>query len=444
MRTARIAVVGSGPAGIYAADALVRAEALRVHVDVIDRLPTPYGLVRYGVAPDHPRIKSITGTLQRVLQHDRVRFLGDVELGTTVTAEELDNLYDAVVYATGAAHAQPLDIPGETLPGSWSATELVSWYSGHPDSAATISLDVSSVAVIGAGNVALDVARLLVKTPAELAATDMPTAVLECLAGSAVRDVHIICRRGPEHARFTTKELRELGDLHAAGVVIDGNELPESDAELPPTVRSNLAVLRQLAARPGHDRPRRIHLHFWQRPTAIIGTTTVTGLRLEGTEPTATGGVRGTGTRETLPVGMVVRAVGYRSTALPGLPFDATRGVIPNDGGRILDDTGRPWPGRYVTGWVKRGPSGVVGTNRACAVETVQHLLDDLTTRPPTAPTNTHPIDRILASRGRHVVDFHGWLRIDAGEIELGHTTSRERSKITDWSTLRRLGAATD
>ncbi|ODU07402.1 MAG: hypothetical protein ABS81_01195 [Pseudonocardia sp. SCN 72-86] len=441
MRTARVAVVGAGPSGLYAADALVRASEVDVEVDIFDRLPTPYGLVRYGVAPDHPRIKGVIGSLRKVLEHDRVRLFGDVELGDAVTAADLGSIFDAVVYATGAAVDRRLDIPGEDLPGSCSATEFVSWYSGHPDSAPSFVLDARAVAVVGAGNVALDVARLLTKSHAELAGTDMPVGVLEAFEASRVRDVYLVCRRGPERTRFTAKELRELGELGDCDVVVDGSDLPLAEATFPAPVASNLRILRELSDRPASGARRRVHLCFRSRPVAITGTTAVEGLAVEATEITGDGVVRGSGDLRTLPVDMVVRAVGYRSPALPGLPHDVDRGLIPSSDGRVVDGRSGVVQGQYVTGWAKRGPSGVVGTNRACAVATVNSVLADLAHQRTAIKHTAAEVDALLAQRGVRPVAYGGWLAIDSGEIALGASTGRERAKIVDWSTLRRLGA---
>jgi ferredoxin--NADP+ reductase len=435
----RTAVVGSGPSGIYAADALVRDGSRSVSVDILDRLPAPYGLVRYGVAPDHPRIKSIIIALQRVLEHDRVRYLGNITVGDQISPDELDRHYDATVYATGASLDRRLDIPGEDLLGSHPATELVSWYSGHPDSRASFRFDAASVAVVGAGNVALDVARLLAKTETELADTDMPPAVLAALADSRVRNIHIVCRRGPEEAKFSSKELRELGELAAAGVVLDADVVPEPHDGHPPVVAANLRVLRQLAAAPpAAPDHRRVHLHFWRRPVAVLGAARVEGLQLEVMQRLASGEIRGTGRTQTIPAGMVIRAVGHRAVPLPGVPFAADRGFARHSAGRLLDANGVPMPGRYVTGWVKRGPSGVIGTNRVCAQETVSSLLADLST---VDEERSSDVDQLLAARGVRVVPYTGWLNIDAAEIERGRAAGRPRIKISDWNTLRRLGS---
>ena len=443
-----VAVIGSGPAGIYAADALVKQSDGEARVDVFDRLPTPYGLVRYGVAPDHTSIKSIARYLQRVLENPSVRFLGGVEFGTDVTRESLLECYDAVIYATGAMVDRQLSIPGEHLPGSVAATDFVNWYCGHPD-AAGLELDLSAdeVAVIGVGNVAVDVVRILAKTAGELRATDVPEPVLTLLGGSGVRRIHMIGRRGPAQAKFTTKELRELGRLPQAEVHVRAEDLrldraSAALAEADRHVRANVTVMEEWAGRPPAGLPRRLDMRFWLRPVEILGTDRVEGLRLERTTLDDDGRVAGTGEFETIPAGIVLRSVGYQSVPLPGVPFDARAYVVPNDGGRVLGEDGRPRPGEYVAGWIKRGPTGVIGTNKADAAETVRALLSDLST---TKPLDDRPaIEELLDKQGVRVATYEDWLRIDAEEIALAHALDRgERVKLPGWEALRRayLGA---
>jgi ferredoxin/flavodoxin---NADP+ reductase len=437
----RVAVIGSGPAGIYAAEALVKQADGNVLVDVFDRLPTPYGLVRYGVAPDHTSIKSIARYLQRVLENPEVRFLGGVEFGADVTREDLLTCYDAVIYATGAMVDRHLGVPGEDLPGSVAATDFVNWYCGHPD-AFDLDVDLSAdeVAVIGVGNVAVDVARILAKTADELRATDVPEAVLDLLGGSGVRHIHMIGRRGPAQAKFTTKELRELGALPGTEVHIrpEDMELDPASAALVEAdrhVRGNVTVMREWVGRPVEGRPRRLDLRFWLRPVEILGTDRVEGLRLERTTLNAEGRVVGTGAYETLPVGMVLRSVGYQSVPLPGVPFDPRAYVVPNDAGRVLGEDGRPRPGEFVAGWLKRGPTGVIGTNKADAAETVRALLAALDGR-----VREHPsIEGLLEARGVRAVTYDDWLGIDAEEVALARSLDRgERVKLAGWDALRR------
>lgn len=418
----RVAVVGSGPAGIYTAEALVKQAEEPVEVDVIERLPTPYGLVRYGVAPDHTSIKSIANYLRRVLELPQVRFLGGLTLGEELSVADLLGSYDAVVYCTGAMVDRHMGIPGEDLPGSVAATDFVNWYCGHPDvSPDRFTLDSPEVAVIGVGNVAVDVVRILAKTAEELSSTDVPHEVLERLAGSQVKAIHMIGRRGAQHAKFTLKELRELGELANADVCVRPEEAVVLGGDFPRQIRGNIDVLQSWAARPPQGRPRRLDVRFWMKPVEILGEERVEGLRLERTRLSEDGRVVGTGEFETLPVGMVLRSVGYQSVPLPGVPFDESTMTVPNQAGRVRDR-------EYVAGWLKRGPTGVIGTNKSDAAETVRTLLADLSGRPPVRLT---PIDELLAGRGVRPIGYHDWRRIEDAEAELARTLGRgERVKL--------------
>ncbi len=481
-----VAVIGSGPAGLYAAEALVKQAAalpvpVPVRVDVIDRLPTPYGLVRYGVAPDHKSIKSIAQYLRKVLESPDVRFVGGVHLGEDVTRDDLLSAYDAVIYATGAMRDRRLGIPGEDLPGSYAATDFVNWYCGHPDmNSDAFTLDAESVAVIGVGNVAVDVARILARDPAELRTTDVPQPVLDALRESKVREVHMIGRRGPAYAKFTTKELRELGELPGVEVVVHADEadlntfdlsgegaaLVESDRR----VRGNLVAISKWAqggtaeaAPSGHAR--RLIVRFWLRPVEILGTERVSGITFERTAITADGALGGTGEFETVSAQMVLRSVGYQSVPLPGVPFDPRASVVPNALGRVLGDDGLPLPGEYVAGWLKRGPTGVIGTNKSDAAETIRCLLEDLAGGPAegdvqlpragllrypdraapavAAPAVAEwPLAGVLAGRGIRPVSYDEWLRIETAEADLANALGRgERVKLHSaeaiWSACR-------
>ncbi|WP_248960361.1 FAD-dependent oxidoreductase [Sphaerisporangium perillae] len=414
----RVAIVGSGPAGIYTAEALTKQAGEPVEIDVLDRLPTPYGLVRYGVAPDHTSIKSIAGYLRKVLELPSVRFLGGVELGSDVSAGDLADSYDAVVYCTGAMVDRHLGIPGEDLPGSVAATDFVNWYCGHPDMPPdAFSLDSTEVAVIGVGNVAVDVVRILAKTADELRSTDVPEEVLDRLAKSQVTGIHMIGRRGPEHAKFTLKELRELGELANCDVLVRPEEAGSGDlGELSRQIRGNVEVLRSWSLRASAGRPRRLDVRFWLRPVEILGSSRVEALRLERTR-LADGRVVGTGEYETIPVGMVLRSVGYQSVPLPGVPFDTATMTVPNVAGRVSE-------GQYVAGWLKRGPTGVIGTNKSDAAETVRTLLADLAGRTGRPGPRTR-LDDLLASRGVRPVTYDQWLGIEAAEAALAASLGR-------------------
>ena len=455
-----VAVVGSGPAGLYTAEALIKQAAVLdpprpIRVDVIDRLPTPYGLVRYGVAPDHKSIKSIAEYLRRVLEHEQVSFVGGVHIGDDVTREDLLRCYDAVVYATGAMRDRRLGVPGEDLPGSIAATDFVNWYCGHPDvDPGRFRLDAESVAVIGVGNVAVDVARILARRPEDLHETDVSQPVLEALRASKVTEVHVIGRRGPAQAKWTTKELRELGEVAGADVVVGDGEAdldafdPTGDsARLAMTdrhVRGNYTVIRELAERAPSGQPRRITLRFWLRPTEILGPGQVTGLTLERTRIDERGRFEGTGELETLDAQLVLRSVGYQSVPLAGVPFHAESHTVPNVGGRVIGPDGSALPGEYVAGWLKRGPSGVIGTNKSDATETVRALLADLAGGPgpddvqlpragllplpqedPRAVADVTPLATLLAGRGIRPVSYADWLRIETAERDLAATLGR-------------------
>lgn len=438
----RVAVVGSGPSGVYTAQSLVQREP-GVLVDVLDRLPCPYGLVRYGVAPDHEKIKSLQNNLRTVLEHERVRFLGGVQVGPGgLPAARLRELYDAVVYCVGAATDRHLGIPGEELPGSWSATEFVSWYSAHPDSTADgFVLGARSAVVIGVGNVAVDVARMLARGAAELSRTDIPQAALTALAASGVTDIHMVGRRGPSQARFTTKELRELGGLPDSEVTVDPAELaldPDflDPSALPAAQRRNVETLRTWAALPPSGAARRIHLRFFLRPVELLADAGRVGaVRFERTAPDGHGGVRGTGQLEDIEAQLVLRSVGYRGVPLDGLPFDSELGVVPHRAGRVLRE-GRAVPGEYVAGWIKRGPTGVIGTNRPDAKETVTSLLEDASTLV-RQEASEDPLT-VLRAEGIEPVEWAGWEAIERAEAELGASLGRGGVvKLPGWEALR-------
>ncbi|HXT44935.1 MAG TPA: FAD-dependent oxidoreductase [Pseudonocardiaceae bacterium] len=438
----RVAVIGSGPSGLYTADELSKHDA--VSVDVLDRLPCPYGLLRYGVAPDHLKMKSLEITLRKILERPGVRFLGGVELGsasTGITVDDLRECYDAVVYATGSSVDRRLSIPGEDLPGSFSATEFVAWYCGHPDAEVdAFTLDARSAVVVGVGNVAVDVARILAKTAQDLHVTDMPEHVLDVLDSSAISDIYIVGRRGPAQAKFTTKELRELGELASADVVVDPAELvldqaSKELAETNKTVRRNLDTLQEWSARPQGGRARRIHLRFLLSPVAALGTGQVQAVQCERNALDGSGGVTGTGETVTLEAQLLLRSVGYRGLPLPGVPFDERSGVIPHVVGRVQRD-GSTAAGEYVVGWIKRGPTGVIGTNKGDAKETVEQLLADLDALPRAPHRDPDAIIDKLAQRGVGVVTWAGWEAIDAAERALGVAVGRTRIKIVDRAAL--------
>jgi ferredoxin--NADP+ reductase len=436
MEPLRVAVVGSGPAGFYAAGALLSAGA---EVDLIERLPTPWGLVRLGVAPDHPKIKSVSRAFEKIALQPGFRFLGNVEIGRDLRHEDLLELYDAVVYAVGAQTDRRMGVPGEALPGSWPATEFVAWYNGHPDfQGLSFDLDVERAVVIGNGNVAVDVARMLALTADELDPTDTTDAAIEAIAGSPLREIVMVGRRGPAEAAFTTPELIELGELAGADVIVDPADLENAEPTDTNSER-NLEVLRGFAARTPAGKPRRLVLRFLLSPVAILGGDRVEGIELVRNRlETDERGVKRalpTGETETLACGVVFRSVGYRGVGLPGVPFDETRGTIPNEQGRVADRV-------YAAGWIKRGPSGVIGTNKKDATETVEHLLADLRD----APRRGRPaadVERRLGERGARPVLYPGWTSIDERERAAGEPLGRPRVKLCTWDELLDAAFAT-
>ena len=413
---------------------------------MIERLPTPWGLVRLGVAPDHPQLKTVSRAFEKIAARPGFRFLGNVEVGRDVMHEELTALYDAVVYAVGSQTDRQLGIPGEDLPGSWAATELVAWYNGHPDFQ-HLEFDLSHelAVVIGNGNVALDVARMLALTSEELATTDTTDAAIDAIVSSGIREILVLGRRGPVQASWTSTELGELGELAGADVLVDPDELvldPASEAELEAAsniVQRNVEILRDFASREPAGKPRSVRLRFRVSPVAIKGEGHVEAVEIARNrlEADADGRVRAVATeeREVIPCGIVFRSVGYRGVGIPGVPFDEHAGTVPNDNGRVLGADGSAIPGVYCAGWIKRGPTGVIGTNKKDAAETVDHLLEDARAgRLPVRGAGT--IDDILGARALQVVTYSGWEAIDALERSRGEEQGRPRVKLCTWDEL--------
>jgi ferredoxin/flavodoxin---NADP+ reductase len=441
-----VAVVGSGPAAFYAAGALLGSEDPPVEVDMIERLPTPWGLVRLGVAPDHPQLKTVSRAFEKIAARAGFRFLGNVEVGRDVTHDELTSLYDAVIYAVGSQTDRRLGIPGEDLPGSWAATELVAWYNGHPDfQHLEFDLSVERAVVVGNGNVALDVARMLALTREELAPTDATDAAIEAIVGSGIREIVVLGRRGPVQAAWTSTELQEMGELAGADVLVDPAELeldPASEAELEAgtnIVKRNVEILREFATRKPSGKPRTVRLRFRASPVAILGEERVEAVEIvrNRLEADAGGTVRAVATdeRDVIPSGIVFRSVGYHGVGVPGAPFDQRAGTMPNDDGRVLGEDGSPIPGLYCAGWIKRGPTGVIGTNKKDATETVEHLLEDARAGRLPAPSG-ESLDALLAERGLEVVMYSGWESIDQAEKALGEPHGRPRIKLATWDEL--------
>ncbi|MBI3298702.1 MAG: FAD-dependent oxidoreductase [Elusimicrobia bacterium] len=442
-RPFRVVIVGSGPSGFYAAEALLKDASVRVEVDMLDRLPVPYGLVRGGVAPDHQKIKGVIKVYEKTASYPRFRFYGNVKVGADLSVDDLRRLYDAVVLAVGAEGDHHMDIPGEGLPGSHAATEFVGWYNGHPDyHDRRFDLSCESVAVVGIGNVAMDVTRILASDPEELAKTDMADYAVEALRASRVKDIWLLGRRGPVQAAFSPAEITELGELSSADLVVRPEDVAldeasrEDLARADASAKKNVEFLQKAAARGEGSRGRKVRLRFCVSPVELIGEGGRVGAaRLErnALKRDAKGAVkaRGTGEFETVKVGLVLRSVGYFGVPLPGVAFDTERGVFPNAGGRLLESAGGPVIcGEYVVGWAKRGPSGLIGTNRACSTETAARILEDL--KAGLAPgRGAAEAEAFLRSRKADLVSFADWKRLDALELSRGQAAGKIREKFT-------------
>lgn len=438
MSKLRLAIVGAGPAGIYAADILLKAERqFEVSIDLFEQLPAPYGLVRYGVAPDHPRIKGIVNALRDVLDTGNIRLFGNVTYGRDITLDDLKKHYNAVIFSTGAVRDAPLEIPGIELPGSHGAADFVSWYDGHPDVPREWTLDAKEVAVIGNGNVALDVARMLAKHADDLLPTEIPANVYEGLKSSPVTDVHIFGRRGPMQVKFTPLELRELGELNDVDLIVDEEDFDYDDASKA-AIESNKQIMvldRIFTKWRGQEKgtaSRRLHLHFYAGPVEVLGTDRVEGFRYERTKPDGQGGVVGTGKFREVAVQGLYRAVGYFGSPLDGIPFDDHRGVIPNREGQVLDDNDEQVHGVYATGWIKRGPVGLIGHTKSDAMETIKNVMNDQANWwSPEQPEEQAIVD-LLKARNVNYTNLHGWQLLDAHEIALGEAEGRARIKLVD------------
>ncbi|MEV6396701.1 FAD-dependent oxidoreductase [Streptomyces sp. NPDC051907] len=441
-RPLRVAIVGAGPAGIYAADALLKSDAASepgVSIDLFERMPAPFGLIRYGVAPDHPRIKGIVTALHQVLDKPQIRLFGNVDYPTDITLDDLHEFYDAVIFSTGAEKDRALDIPGIDLDGSYGAADFVSWYDGHPEVPRTWPLEAEKVAVLGVGNVALDVARILAKTADELLPTEIPQNVYDGLAKNRALEVHVFGRRGPAQAKFSPMELRELDHSPNIEVIVNPEDIDYDEGSIA-TRRSNKQVdmvaktLENWAIRDVGDRPHKLFLHFFESPTEVLGEDgKVVGLRTERTELDGTGNVKGTGEIHTWDVGAVYRAVGYLSDELPKLPWDMESGTVPHEAGRVIEG-GEHMPSTYVTGWIKRGPIGLIGHTKGDANETVANLLADFAADrlvTPGAPGEDAVVEFLEAKNVRYTT-WEGWYRLDEAEKALGAAEGRERVKIVE------------
>jgi ferredoxin--NADP+ reductase len=435
----RLAIVGAGPAGIYAADLIIKAERdFDVSIDLFDLLPAPYGLVRYGVAPDHPRIKGIIKALYEVLDRGDIRFFGNVKYGTDITLEDLKSHYNAVIFATGAIKDAELNIPGVELDGSYGAADFVNWYDAHPDFPRTWPLHAKEVAVLGNGNVALDVSRILAKQPQALLSTDIPDNVYQGLLSSPVTDVHVFGRRGPAQVKFTPLELREACAIEGVDTIVYDEDFKydAGSQEAIDTNNQTRVMVNTLESHRGKESTgatKRLHLHFFSSPKEILGEDgKVTGLRVERTELDGKGGVTGTGEIRQFTVQAVYRAVGYFGSELDSIPFDNKYGVITNAAGRVLDSSGEHIPGVYATGWIKRGPIGLIGHTKSDAMETIACVIEDRDSWWQPAHADESDIVELLNSKGVQFLGWPEWLKIDATEKALGASQDRERIKLVD------------
>lgn len=446
MSKLRLAVVGAGPAGIYASDLIIKAQRdFDVSIDLFDLLPAPYGLVRYGVAPDHPRIKGIIKALYEVLDRGDIRFFGNVKYGVDLKLSDLKKHYNAVIFATGAIKDADLNIPGIDLDGSYGAADFVNWYDAHPDFPLTWPLNAKEIAVIGNGNVALDVARMLIKLPDDLLSTDIPDHVYQGLKNSPVTDVHVFGRRGPAQVKFSPLELREALHVNGVQAIVDPadfqfDEGSQAAIDSNNQIRVMVKTLQDLKDNPQSPQGRRLHLHFFHSPLEVIGQDgKVSAIKFERTKLDGTGNVTGTGEIVEYPVQAVYRAVGYFGSELDEIPFDAKSGVISNEEGRVLDSSGKHIPGVYCTGWIKRGPVGLIGHTKADAIETIGHLIEDRANWwQPAAPAEEAIIETLL-ERGVDFMDWKRWLNLDAKERALGEGDGRERIKLFDRSEMLRV-----
>lgn len=435
----RLAIVGAGPAGIYAADLIIKAERdFDVSIDLFDLLPAPYGLVRYGVAPDHPRIKGIIRALYEVLDRGDIRFFGNVKYGTDITLNELKSHYNAVIFSTGAIKDAALNIPGVELDGSYGAADFVNWYDAHPDFPRTWPLHAKEVAVLGNGNVALDVARILAKQPEDLLSTDIPDNVYQGLLASPVTDVHVFGRRGPAQVKFTPLELREACHIEGVDTIVYDEDFKydAGSQEAIDTNNQTRVMVNTLEGIRGTEltgATKRLHLHFFSSPKEILGEDgKVTGLRIERTELDGSGGVTGTGEIREFPVQAVYRAIGYFGSELDSIPFDHKAGVITNAAGRVLDENGEHIPGIYATGWIKRGPIGLIGHTKSDAMETIACVIEDKNTWWQPAHADEDDVVALLKSKGVQFLGWPEWLKIDATEKALGAAQDRERVKLVE------------
>jgi ferredoxin/flavodoxin---NADP+ reductase len=440
MSKLRLAIVGAGPAGIYAADLIIKSELrdFDVSIDLFDLLPAPYGLVRYGVAPDHPRIKGIIRALYEVLDRGDIRFFGNVEYGKDITLDDLKTHYNAVIFSTGAVKDANLNIPGIDLEGSFGAAAFVNWYDAHPDFERSWDLSAKEIAVLGNGNVALDVARVLSKPADAMLSTDIPDNVYQGLRASQATDVHVFGRRGPAQVKFSPLELREAVHIEGVDTIVYDEDFQYDEGSQKAIDSNNqtrvmVKTLEELRSNEITGAKRRLHLHFFSAPIEILEQDgKVAGIKIERTQLDGTGNVKPTGEFREFPIQAVYRAVGYFGSELSEVPFDEKAGVIPNDKGRVLDSDGKHIHGVYATGWIKRGPVGLIGHTKSDAIETIAQIIEDKNNWWQPASPSEDSITDLLTSRKIDFVGWPEWLRIDAEEKRLGEAQERERIKLVE------------
>jgi ferredoxin--NADP+ reductase len=440
MSKLRLAIVGAGPAGIYAADLIIKSELrdFDVSIDLFDLLPAPYGLVRYGVAPDHPRIKGIIRALYEVLDRGDIRFFGNVEYGKDITLDDLKAHYNAVIFSTGAVKDANLNIPGIELDGSFGAAAFVNWYDAHPDFERSWDLSAKEIAVLGNGNVALDVARVLSKPAEAMLSTDIPDNVYQGLVASQATDVHVFGRRGPAQVKFSPLELREAVHIEGVDTIVYEEDFQYDEGSQAAIDSNNqtrvmVKTLKELRSNEITGAKRRLHLHFFSAPVEVLDKDgKVFGIKIERTKLDGTGNVKPTGEFREFPIQAVYRAVGYFGSELSEVPFDEKAGIIPNEKGRVLDSDGKHIQGVYATGWIKRGPVGLIGHTKSDAIETIAQIIEDKNNWWQPASPSEDSITDLLTSRDIDFVGWPEWLRIDAEEKRLGEAQERERIKLVE------------
>lgn len=456
MSKMRLAIVGAGPAGIYAADLLLKAERdFEVEIDLFEQLPAPYGLVRYGVSPDHPRIKGIITALRDVLDSGQIRYFGNVRYGRDITLDDLKKHYNAVVFSTGAIRDAGLNIPGIDADSSYGAADFVSWFDGHPDVPRTWPLEAAEVGVIGNGNVALDISRMLIKHADDLLPTEIPQNVYEGLKANPIQELHLFGRRGPKYVKFTPLELRELGEVRDVDMIVDERDFAFEDAYADEVLAKNkqVTVITRIMDKwraeqaerevTGEQASRRLHLHFWSKPVeVVVENGRVAGLKIERTAPDGEGGVVDTGEFEVIPMQSLYRAVGYFGSPIDEIPFDENKGVIPNTQGRVQDLEGQQIPGIYATGWIKRGPVGLIGHTKSDAMETLECLMEDRETWWQPEVAESEAIPALLHEREVPYTTIDGWHRLDEHELALGAEAGRTRVKVVPRDEMTRISRA--